>query len=99
MLFQQDQQLRGFKSLAAQVEIGGKTVRVGGIAKGSGMTPPNMATMLSVVTYDAAVDVNLWRALFKRAAVKSFNQARNSRDRLQTIALPRRQGAGSFAVP
>ncbi len=99
MRVQQDQQLRGFKSLAAQVEIGGKTVRVGGIAKGSGITPPNMATMLSVVICDGAVGVDLWRALFKRAAVKSFNQARNSRDRLQTRALQRRQGAGSFAVP
>ena len=57
-----------------QVDIGGVPVRVGGIAKGSGMIHPNMATMLSVVTCDAAVDVGLWRALFKRAAVKSFNQ-------------------------
>ena len=43
-------------------------------AKGSGMIHPNMATMLGVVTCDANVDVELWRALFKRAAVKSFNQ-------------------------
>lgn len=47
---------------------------MGGIAKGSGMIHPNMATMLGVVTCDANVDVELWRALFKRAAVKSFNQ-------------------------
>jgi glutamate N-acetyltransferase/amino-acid N-acetyltransferase len=59
-----------------QVEIGGVLVRVGGIAKGSGMIHPNMATMLSVVTCDAAVEPGLWRALFKRSAVKSFNQAR-----------------------
>lgn len=58
------------------MQIGGVAVRVGGIAKGSGMIHPNMATMLSVVTCDAAVDVKLWRALFKRAAVKSFNQVR-----------------------
>lgn len=51
-------------------------VRVGGIAKGSGMIHPDMATMLSVVTCDAAVEPRLWRALFKRSAVKSFNQAR-----------------------
>ena len=49
-------------------------VRVGGIAKGSGMIHPDMATMLSVVTCDAAVEPGLWRALFKRSAVKSFNQ-------------------------
>ena len=51
-------------------------MRVGGIAKGSGMIHPDMATMLSVVTCDAAVEPGLWRALFKRSAVKSFNQAR-----------------------
>jgi len=62
------------KSAALEVQIGGKAVRVGGIAKGSGMIHPNMATMLSVVTCDAAVEPKLWRALFKRAAVKSFNQ-------------------------
>lgn len=62
------------KSAAIEIQIGGKAVRVGGIAKGSGMIHPNMATMLGVVTCDAAVDVTLWRSLFKRAAVKSFNQ-------------------------
>ena len=41
------------------------------------MIHPNMATMLGVVTCDADVEVELWRALFKRAAVKSFNQARS----------------------
>ena len=65
---------------------------MGGIAKGSGMIHPNMATMLGVVTCDADVDVELWRALFKRAAVKSFNQ----------VNLTRRcsccQGSGSGAL-
>ncbi len=43
------------KHCAVQTEIGGKTVTVGGIAKGSGMIHPNMATMLVFVTTDAAI--------------------------------------------
>ena len=62
---------------AAQVEIGGKVIRMGGIAKGSGMIHPTMATMLAVVTCDATVEPQLWRALFKRSAIKSFNQVRD----------------------
>ena len=62
--------------LGMQLEIGGKMIRMGGIAKGSGMIHPNMATMLAVVTCDAAVEPLLWRALFKRSAIKSFNQVR-----------------------
>lgn len=59
-----------------QTEIGGVKVRVGGIAKGSGMIHPNMATMLSVITSDAAVDESLWRDIVRRGAQASFNQAR-----------------------
>lgn len=58
----------------AQVEIGGMKVRVGGIAKGSGMIHPNMATMLSVITSDAAVDESLWTDIVRRGAINSFNQ-------------------------
>lgn len=43
------------KYAAAQVEIGGKTVTVGGMCKGSGMIHPNMCTMLGFVTTDAAI--------------------------------------------
>ena len=42
------------KEAAVEVEIGGKTVKIGGISKGSGMIHPNMATMLSFVTTDCA---------------------------------------------
>ena len=41
--------------VAVQIEIGGKTVTVGGMCKGSGMIHPNMCTMLSFVTTDAAI--------------------------------------------
>lgn len=43
------------KEVAVQVEIGGKTVTIGGMCKGSGMIHPNMCTMLSFVTTDAAI--------------------------------------------
>ena len=43
------------KEIAVQIEVGGKTVTIGGIAKGSGMIHPNMATMLGFLTTDAAV--------------------------------------------
>ena len=43
------------KETAAETEIDGKTVRIGAIAKGSGMIHPNMATMLSFITTDAAI--------------------------------------------
>lgn len=63
------------KSAALEVSLtNGRTVYVGGIAKGSGMIHPNMATMLGVLTCDAPVEVTLWRAMLKRASQKSFNQ-------------------------
>ena len=43
------------KEIAVQVELGGKTVTIGGMCKGSGMIHPNMCTMLAFVTTDAAI--------------------------------------------
>ena len=43
------------KELAVQIEAGGKTVTVGGMAKGSGMIHPNMCTMLAFITTDAVI--------------------------------------------
>jgi glutamate N-acetyltransferase/amino-acid N-acetyltransferase len=62
------------KEASAQVEIGGVTVRVGGMCKGSGMIHPNMATMLAYVTTDAAVEPGFLAAIVKRVADNSFNQ-------------------------
>ncbi|EFN54405.1 hypothetical protein CHLNCDRAFT_135738 [Chlorella variabilis] len=63
------------KSAALEVDLGsGRTVRLGGIAKGSGMIHPNMATMLSVITCDAPVTPEVWRGMFKRGSINSFNQ-------------------------
>lgn len=62
------------KSIALETLIDGRPVRLGGIAKGSGMIHPNMATMLAFVTCDAAVSTSLWQQMLSRAADKSFNQ-------------------------
>lgn len=61
------------KSCAVEMEIDGRKVRVGGMAKGSGMIAPNMATMLSVITTDAAIDAELLQEMLRRAAQRSFN--------------------------
>lgn len=62
------------KTIALEMKIGDRPVRIGGIAKGSGMIHPNMATMLSFVTCDAAVSPHLWQEMLTRAANQSFNQ-------------------------
>ncbi|MFN9176413.1 MAG: bifunctional ornithine acetyltransferase/N-acetylglutamate synthase, partial [Synechocystis sp.] len=62
------------KAIALETEIDGRPVRIGGIAKGSGMIHPNMATMLAFVTCDAAVSTSLWQQMLSRAADKTFNQ-------------------------
>ncbi|WP_414588608.1 bifunctional ornithine acetyltransferase/N-acetylglutamate synthase [Scytonema sp. PCC 10023] len=61
------------KSIALETTIGDRPVRIGGIAKGSGMIHPNMATMLAFVTCDAAVSPSLWQQMLSRAADRSFN--------------------------
>ena len=62
------------KAVAFETHIGDRPVRIGGIAKGSGMIHPNMATMLAFVTCDAGVSPHLWQQMLSRAADKSFNQ-------------------------
>lgn len=61
------------KGTSRQVAIGGKTITVTGIAKGSGMIHPNMATMLGFVATDAAIAPVLMRQLVKEVADVSFN--------------------------
>lgn len=62
------------KEIAIEAEFGDRTVRMGGMSKGSGMIHPNMATMLGFITCDAAVSSSLWQDMLRRAADKSFNQ-------------------------
>src|ERR687894_415648 len=62
------------KEAVATVEIGGEVVTVGGVAKGSGMIHPNMATMLAFVTTDAAVEEECLQNALNGAAERTFNR-------------------------
>jgi glutamate N-acetyltransferase / amino-acid N-acetyltransferase len=62
------------KEIALETTIEGRPVRIGGMAKGSGMIHPNMATMLGFITCDAAISTSLWQQMLKRAVDLSFNQ-------------------------
>jgi glutamate N-acetyltransferase/amino-acid N-acetyltransferase len=62
------------KEFSCEIEIGGVPVRIGGMAKGSGMIHPNMATMLCFITTDAAVSKEALDSCLRRATVKSFNR-------------------------
>ncbi len=64
---------RGPKMAFKQLKIGRSTVRIAGVAKGAGMIGPNMATMLSFITTDAAISASLLSRLFKRSVDASFN--------------------------
>ena len=61
------------KEVAVSFEVDGRTVHLGGVAKGSGMIHPNMATMLSFVTTDAAVEPNFLQETLKDVADASLN--------------------------
>jgi glutamate N-acetyltransferase / amino-acid N-acetyltransferase len=61
------------KEAAARVEIGGRTITVGGTAKGSGMIHPNMGTMLAFLTTDAAVEKSCLQETLSRVTDRTFN--------------------------
>ncbi len=61
------------KESSVEASAGGRTFRVGGMAKGSGMIEPMMATMLGVVTTDAAVAPALLQRALKAAVDETFN--------------------------
>ncbi|GAC1457993.1 MAG: bifunctional glutamate N-acetyltransferase/amino-acid acetyltransferase ArgJ [Candidatus Limnocylindrales bacterium] len=56
-----------------EISVGGRMVRMGGIAKGAGMIHPNMATLLVFVTTDARIDASRLQASVVSAAKDSFN--------------------------
>ncbi|KAI4349276.1 hypothetical protein L6164_009885 [Bauhinia variegata] len=62
------------KIVAIESLVGETKVKVGGMAKGSGMIHPNMATMLGVITTDARVASDVWRKMVQVAVNRSFNQ-------------------------
>ncbi|BFU91592.1 MAG: bifunctional glutamate N-acetyltransferase/amino-acid acetyltransferase ArgJ [Nitrospira sp.] len=61
------------KTVAKQARIGGRVVTIGGMAKGSGMIHPNMATMLAYLTTDAAIAPAALQSALKSAVDQSFN--------------------------
>ena len=61
------------KEVAVEFEIGGKTARLGGIAKGSGMIHPNMATMLVFLTTDAAIAPEMIKKALSADIKNTFN--------------------------
>ena len=62
------------KELAVEVKISGKPVKIGGIAKGSGMIHPNMGTMLAFLTTDCAINPEMIQKALVVAANVSFNR-------------------------
>ena len=61
------------KSVAVEIEIDGAPVRIGGIAKGSGMIAPNMATMLSYLTTDAKINAETLQTALNRVVDDTYN--------------------------
>ena len=61
------------KQISVQIAIGKTKVRIGGIAKGAGMINPHLATMLSFITTDAAIDKARLKKALKAAVNNSFN--------------------------
>ena len=61
------------KNLAVKIEIGGKEVTIAGIAKGSGMIHPDMATMLAFLVTDISIDKKLLQKVFSKSTDDSYN--------------------------
>ena len=61
------------KQAAVEFTLGGKTCRLGGMAKGSGMIHPNMATMLVFITTDAAISPEMLRKALSSDVQETFN--------------------------
>ena len=61
------------KEIAVECTLGGKTVTIGGMCKGAGMIHPNMGTMLSFITSDAAIDQKLLQQFLSEIVEDTFN--------------------------
>ncbi len=61
------------KELAVTIQVGGKTVTIGGMAKGSGMIHPNMCTMLAFVTTDAVITKEALQKALSEDVVDTYN--------------------------
>ena len=86
------------KEYAVEITIGGVPVRIGGIAKGSGMIAPNMATMLAFITTDVNITHSLLYRTLKQATETSFNRITvdgdtSTNDMVLTLANGKAQNA------
>jgi glutamate N-acetyltransferase/amino-acid N-acetyltransferase len=61
------------KEIALEARLDGRVVRIGGMAKGSGMIHPSMATMLAFLSCDAGVPAAVWQEMVRRVVERSFN--------------------------
>ncbi len=68
------------KEIAVEILINNKIVKIGGIAKGSGMIHPNMATMLSFITTDINISSELLNKALKESIVDTYNMISVDRD-------------------
>lgn len=62
------------KEIAIELEIQGETIHIGGMAKGSGMIHPNMATMIGIITTDANISRSLLDKALKHCVKSTFNR-------------------------
>ena len=62
------------KEIAVEVEIQGEKVKIGGMAKGSGMIHPNMATMIGIITTDVNISRGLLSKALKEVVTHTFNR-------------------------
>jgi glutamate N-acetyltransferase / amino-acid N-acetyltransferase len=88
------------KEAAVELRVGGRPVRVGGMAKGAGMIEPNMATMLAFVTTDARVAPTALQQCLREAVAESFNRITVDGDQStnDTILLLASGAAGNAAL-
>ena len=88
------------KQIAVQTELNGKTVTVGGCAKGAGMVHPNMATMLAFIATDAAVEGSFLQDTLSNAVTLTFNQIDIDGDQStnDTVAILANGAAGNAAL-
>jgi len=88
------------KEMVVEAEIGGKTVRIGAIAKGSGMIHPNMATMLSFIVTDVCISrEDLFKAL-RESVDQTYNMISVDGDTStnDTVAIMANRKAGNHPV-
>ncbi|PKB68382.1 MAG: bifunctional ornithine acetyltransferase/N-acetylglutamate synthase [SAR202 cluster bacterium Io17-Chloro-G3] len=88
------------KEAAVTYEYGGRVVTVGGVAKGSGMIHPDMATLLAFVATDASVEADFLQRAVKAAADQSFNMISIDRDMStnDTLLVMANGAAGGVSV-